>query len=211
MACTTPCICIFAMAEEKSIDTARCILRILMEKNLARCRQPQGQIGRMRSGRVSSLPHGDPVLRPGLLGRVRARRQIAWICYILRHERRHFGLVPTRPATGRQPRTGGRCSAQRACPADIHLGARGRRRLAAWRCEPLVAASIPAITRRRSAAPGGASRPPPRPVTRCIALAGPRKRRGCCLLESPLRTGVARAGFVCPKGSAVRRAECQDL
>ena len=70
MACTTPCICIFAMAEEKSINEARFILRILMEKNLARRRQSQGQIGRMRSGRVSSLPHRDPELRPGLLGRV---------------------------------------------------------------------------------------------------------------------------------------------
>jgi deoxyribodipyrimidine photo-lyase len=53
--------------------------------------------------------------------------------------RRHSGLVPTRLAIGRQSGIGGRCHAQRAYPADIHLGARGRRRLAAWRCKPLVA------------------------------------------------------------------------
>lgn len=64
-----PCICIFAMAEAKSINEARFILRILMEKNLAHYRQSQGQIGRMRSRRVSSLPHRDPELWLGLLGR----------------------------------------------------------------------------------------------------------------------------------------------
>ncbi len=40
----------------------------------------------------------------------------------------------------------------------------------------------------------GTSHSPPRPVGRGIAIAGPRKRRRCCLLESPQRTGVARAG-----------------
>jgi hypothetical protein len=63
MTCTTPCICIFDMAEEKSINEARSIPRILMEKNRARCRQSQGQIGRLRSGRVFSLPHKDLELR----------------------------------------------------------------------------------------------------------------------------------------------------
>ena len=134
-------ICIFTMAEEKSINEARSILRIIMEKNLARCRQSQGQIGCMRSGRVSSLPHRDPELRPGLFGRVPRQASNSRDMLYLAPLRHHSGRVPNRPAIDGQPSAVGSCRAQRACPAGIHLGARGRRRLAAGRSEPPVAPS----------------------------------------------------------------------